>query len=126
MFGTSDVCSNVFGRVKTFFNTLGDEIFDNVNVNVVPYGNLKNIIELFKNKALLYFTCYQGNEHLYALTETSRICKLDPKNLEILKTINVTSYIPEATTTIAHPHVESDGSWLICGMSLSGRRSIIL
>jgi carotenoid cleavage dioxygenase-like enzyme len=55
------------------------------------------------------------------LTETSRICKLDPKNLEILKTINVTSYIPEATTTIAHPHVESDGSWLICGMGLSGK-----
>ena len=56
------------------------------------------------------------------MTETSRICKLDPKNLQILKTINVTSYIPEATTTIAHPHVESDGSWIMCGMNLKYKR----
>ena len=65
-----------------------------VNVNIVPYGN-----------------------ELYALTETNLICKIDPKNLEILKTINVSSYIPTATTTIAHPHVEPDGSWIICGMN---------
>ena len=58
---------------------------------------------------------------MYALTETSRICKLDPKNLQILKTIHVTSYIPEATTTIAHPHVENDGSWIICGMNFKGK-----
>lgn len=40
VFGTSDVCSNVFGRLKTFYNTLEDEKLDNVNVNVVPYGKL--------------------------------------------------------------------------------------
>ena len=46
---------------------------------------------------------------------------MDPKTLDILKTIKVTSYIPEASTTIAHPHVENDGSWIICGMSTSGK-----
>ena len=38
VFGTSDVCSNVFGRLKTFFNKLNDDSLDNVNVNIVPYG----------------------------------------------------------------------------------------
>lgn len=38
VFGTSDVCSNIFGRMKTFFSNLADETLDNVNVNVVPYG----------------------------------------------------------------------------------------
>ena len=55
VFGTSDVCSNVFGRMKTFFNALGDDTLDNVNVNVVPYGNLKNgwINESFEKNAFL-------------------------------------------------------------------------
>jgi len=39
-FGTSDVCSNIFGRIKTFFNADGIGISDNTNVNVVPYGKI--------------------------------------------------------------------------------------
>lgn len=40
-FGTSDLCSNMFGRLKTFFNSHGSDTSDNVNVNVVPYGKLR-------------------------------------------------------------------------------------
>lgn len=93
VFGTSDVCSNIYGRFQAFY--YGSKM-DNTNVNVVPYGN----------------------EHLYALTETNMICKLDPKNLDILKTISVAKYIPSATTTIAHPHVLEDGGWIIMGILL--------
>jgi hypothetical protein len=39
-FGTSDVCSNIFGRIKTFFSADGSGISDNTNVNVVPYGTI--------------------------------------------------------------------------------------
>ena len=37
MFGTADVCSNVFGRLKSLYTP--NRTNDNVNVNVVPYGN---------------------------------------------------------------------------------------
>ena len=56
---------------------------------------------------------------MYALSESNRICRLDPLTLKVLSNINVTKYIPEATTTIAHPHIEEDGSWIIAGMNLS-------
>lgn len=36
VFGTIDVCSNVFERCKSFFKF--PETFDNVNVNIVPFG----------------------------------------------------------------------------------------
>ena len=38
VFGTVDLCSNVFGRLKTVFNF--HETMDNVNVNVVPFGKI--------------------------------------------------------------------------------------
>jgi carotenoid cleavage dioxygenase-like enzyme len=96
-FGTSDLGSNIFERFKTTFNP--PETVDNVNVNVVPFGK----------------------EQLYALTETNYVCRLNPDNLKIINTGNVTDAIPKARTTIAHPHVERDGSWITMGMNPKGK-----
>ena len=38
VFGTVDLCSSVFGRLKTVFNF--HETMDNANVNVVPFGKM--------------------------------------------------------------------------------------
>ena len=98
MFGTSDVCSNVFGRFKTIFKPA--ETNDNVNINVVPFV-----------------------DSLYALGESSSMmCKLDPNDLSVLDTVNVTSILPSVSSTIAHPHIEGDGGWIICGMNLNSRK----
>jgi beta,beta-carotene 9',10'-dioxygenase len=40
VFGTADVCSNLFDRLKCFF--VFPETFDNVNVNIQPFGNKNN------------------------------------------------------------------------------------
>jgi carotenoid cleavage dioxygenase-like enzyme len=37
-FGTEDVCSTLFGRIKSFFYP--PETSDNTNVNIMPYGKL--------------------------------------------------------------------------------------
>jgi carotenoid cleavage dioxygenase-like enzyme len=42
IFGTQDVCSKLFDRVKSFFNGY-PETYDNTNVNVMPYGLLSNL-----------------------------------------------------------------------------------
>ena len=39
VFGTADVCSNVFGRLKSLYTP--NRTSDNVNVNVVPYGIMR-------------------------------------------------------------------------------------
>jgi beta,beta-carotene 9',10'-dioxygenase len=36
VFGTEDVCSNLFGRLKTVFHS--PDYLDNFNVNIMPYG----------------------------------------------------------------------------------------
>ncbi len=63
------------------------ETNDNVNVNLAPYAN----------------------EQLYALTETNRFCRIDPKDLKIINTINIKDHCSTIMTTIAHPHIEKDG-----------------
>lgn len=93
VFGTPDLCSNIFGRLKTVYKF--DSTMDNVNVNVLPFGG----------------------DDLYALTETNYICKLDPTSLNILNTIDISKSIKTTSTTIAHPHIEDDGSWIIAGLS---------
>lgn len=50
VFGTADVCSDIFGRFKTFFKF--PETFDNVNVNVAPFG---------KNPILYYIYIFLNN-----------------------------------------------------------------
>ncbi len=36
VFGTEDLCSSIFGRLKSFFSP--PDTWDNFNVNVLPYG----------------------------------------------------------------------------------------
>ena len=100
-FGTADSDSNIFERFKKFLNP--PETADNVNVNVVPYSK----------------------SHLYALTESNLFCRLNPADLNIINTTNITNHIPTAATTIAHPVVESDGSWITLGMNKKGQYEFI-
>jgi len=94
MFGTADLCSSVFGRFQTIF--VGDIDLDNVNVNIMPYAN----------------------EHLYALTESGSVCRIDPQDLRILETVSIKKHITSMATNIAHPHVEKDGSWIQMGWNM--------
>ena len=88
MFGAVDVGTTLFERIKTLFYPTEDA--DNVNVNVAPF---------------------LGNQ-LYALTESHMICQIDPKDLSIIKTLNIKDYFSSIVMTNAHPHIESDGSWI--------------
>ena len=90
VFGTPDLSSNLFGRLRTMFHF--HETMDNVNVNVVPYGN----------------------DQIYALTESNYVCRVDPHNFNILETIDVKKHIPTASTSTAHPHLDPQG-WIMCG-----------
>lgn len=95
-FGTTDKHSNIFKRFKNFFYPR--ETSDNVNVNILPYAQ----------------------DHLYALTETHLMCKLDPNGLEIKHTVNLMDHMPKVRSTIAHPHIERDGTWITMGMNPRG------
>lgn len=95
VFGTADVCSSLFGRVKSFFAP--PETMDNTNVNIVPFAH----------------------KQLYALTETHYLMRVNPENLDISKRLSVTRMIPTSKTITAHPHVEPDGSWIDMGMNIS-------
>jgi carotenoid cleavage dioxygenase-like enzyme len=99
VFGTADLCSNFFGRFKMVFE-LGDTM-DNVNVNIVPFGN----------------------QQLYALTETNYMCKVNPDSLSVTDTYNVTKFIDTASTTIAHPHADTNGNWITMGMNNKSKRA---
>lgn len=92
-FGSVDLSSNIFGRFKTFFNP--PETADNVNVNVAPFAN----------------------DNLYAMTESHLFCKLDPKDLKIVDTVNISKHLPSLRSTIAHPHIERDGTWITMGLN---------
>ncbi len=87
MFGTSDPCSNLLGRFQAFYYGKTSKM-DNTNVTIIPYG-----------------------KSIYALTETCYMCKFDPEDLKVIKMVNAHKYVPTATTTIAHPHVEEDGGF---------------
>ena len=102
MFGTADPCSRLFDRFKMVFQKNSKAaVFenDNVNVNVVPFGR----------------------DQLYALTETSMVVRLDPNNLNVLSRANLFEYLKPTISTIAHPHVEEDGSWISVGMKPMGK-----
>jgi carotenoid cleavage dioxygenase-like enzyme len=95
-FGTPDLCSTLFGRLKMVYYGSHDGM-DNNNVNIVPFAN----------------------RQLYALTEANYIVRVDPKNLNVLGKFNVTDKIPTSKSTIAHPHVLPDGSWIEMGSNSS-------
>ena len=94
-----DPCSRLFDRFKMIFHSPSREkLFelDNANVNVVPFAN----------------------NQVYALTETSMLVKVNPKNLSVIKTENVYKKMYPTLTSIAHPHVEHDGSWISIGINV--------
>ncbi|CAF0718742.1 unnamed protein product [Brachionus calyciflorus] len=93
VFGTIDVCSNLYERMKLVFQW--PETLDNANINLVPYGN----------------------DRLFALTETNTMYEIDPSNLCIINRIQIDKYLQQATTTFAHPHILEDGSWITMGMN---------
>jgi len=101
MFGTSNPCTTLFGRFKAFFDKNKMTENDNVNVNVVPFGD----------------------DQLYALTESSMFTRLDPSNLDVLNTKNLTKYIKPTFSSIAHPHIDSQGNWISVGMQPKGKIS---
>ena len=77
---------NLFSRADEFLTQ--PEITDNVNVSLVPFG-----------------------DQLYALTESNRFCRIDPKTLNIIDHVNIKDYFPSMVTTLAHPHIEPDGKF---------------
>lgn len=93
-FGTPDRKSNIITRVRDFLKT--PDHIDNTSVHVVPYGD----------------------SQLYALTEVSRMNRIDPYDLKILNTTNMSDYVPDLKMAIAHPHLEKDGGWINCGVSV--------
>ena len=92
-FGVSDEKTSAIKRLVNFFRQ--PETNDNVNVSIVPHSNNK----------------------LYAMSETNRFCEIDPENLDIVNTINIKKYVRSTKTLIAHPHFESDGSWINVGIN---------
>jgi carotenoid cleavage dioxygenase-like enzyme len=100
MFGTPDLCSTIFDRFKAIYKPNETEGNDNVNVNVVPFGN----------------------NQLYALTEERMIVRLDPNDLSVLNSKNIREFLPTGTG-IAHPHVDVDGSWINIGLTM-GKESV--
>jgi carotenoid cleavage dioxygenase-like enzyme len=92
-FGTTKAKENAIKRLITFYKQ--PSTTDNVNINIVPFAN----------------------EQLYALTETNRFCQIDPFSLDIIKTLDIKNYVSSTRTTIAHPHIDSDGSWITVGIN---------
>lgn len=43
--------------------------------------------------------------------------RLDPKNLNIMDTYNVSKYMDSVSATFAHPHITPDGGWITMGRS---------
>ena len=94
VFGTADACSNLFGRLKTAFHKPNSIDMDNVNVSIFPYAK----------------------KDLYALTETGYMCRIDPDTFDVKERLSISDYIKTSKTSIAHPHVLPDGSWINLGM----------
>jgi len=93
-FGTADVKANLFTRVKNFLSS--PDYYDNTNVTVLPFGQ----------------------NQLYALTEVSRMSRLNPSDLSIMNTTNLSTYLPDLKMALAHAHLEKDGGWINCGISV--------
>lgn len=81
-------CWNFIPRLIRFI--LQPETNDNVNINLAPYAH----------------------EQLYAMSETNRFCRIDPATLSVMFTSNIKKYVSTIMTTIAHPHIERDGTFL--------------
>ncbi|PIK44852.1 putative beta,beta-carotene 9',10'-oxygenase [Apostichopus japonicus] len=78
-----DPCKNIFSRFFSYFDL---EPTDNCNVNFMQLG-----------------------EDFYALTESPRVIKIEPDELDTIKQANLSSYMTVHTAT-AHPHYGKDGT----------------
>jgi carotenoid cleavage dioxygenase-like enzyme len=94
MFGTQDVCSTVFGRLKTFFKRKEFSVYDNANVSIVPFGD----------------------SQMYALSETYMAVRIDPQTLEIMNEENLMNFVKPTFSLIGHPHIDCKGNWLSMGL----------
>lgn len=95
--GTPDTSSSIFTRLKHLFTP--SKSSDNTNLNILPYAN----------------------DHLYALSESNYMYRLDPFDLKVIQKVNVTDYLPTIRSTIANPHIEPDGTWYTIGINAKER-----
>ncbi len=56
-----------------------------------------------------------ANKHIYAMTELNRIHRINPDDLSLLNTIDLSNYL-KVKTNIAHPQILKDGSWINVGL----------
>jgi carotenoid cleavage dioxygenase-like enzyme len=95
-FGQPDPSNCGLSRAMRFL--LQPETNDNVNVSIFPFGNTQ----------------------LFALTETNLFCQLNPNDLSIKKTFDIRDKFLFTKTSMAHPQIEPDGSWITIGMNPVG------
>jgi len=98
---TPDPCKSLFGKFMSHFEIPTPEgLTDNCGVNVVSYGDA-----------------------LYAVTESHKIRKIDPKTLETLgEKTNLRKYVAVNMVT-AHPHIDEDGTVYNMGNSIGANGS---
>ncbi|XP_046674847.1 carotenoid isomerooxygenase-like [Homalodisca vitripennis] len=98
-FGTRaipDPCQSIFSRLSTLFSL--QEPTDNANVSVYPF-----------------------KDQLYCFTETTKIHRIDPTNLDTLDLVDVSKHVAVVNHT-AHPHVTQDGTVYNQAMSIQSSR----
>jgi carotenoid cleavage dioxygenase-like enzyme len=84
-----------FDRLKSLVKQ--PAFFNNTNVCIFPYMN-----------------------KLYASTETNIMNQLDPKDMSILKTINIEDHFNGfLRNSLAHSHTLRDGSWINMGWKIN-------
>ena len=93
-FGSVSEKSNIFDRLKSLVKI--PAVFDNTSVCILPYMN-----------------------KLYASTESNKINQLDPKDMSILKTIDIEDHFSGVLkNSLAHSHALRDGSWINMGWKI--------
>ncbi|XP_037074586.1 retinal Mueller cells isomerohydrolase-like [Pollicipes pollicipes] len=97
--GRQDLCRSLFGRLMSIYQDMRGpdrSMSDNCAVNVGYFGS-----------------------HLYAMTETNRIWKLNDDDLAAEKQVDLSKVVSVDMAT-AHPHVTADGTIYNIGSSFSG------
>ncbi|XP_043197396.1 carotenoid isomerooxygenase-like isoform X1 [Amphibalanus amphitrite] len=97
--GRQDLCRSLFGRLMSTFRDLRGRgsATDNCSVNVGYFGT-----------------------ELYAMTETSKIWRLNQEDLGAEKQVDLSKVVAVNQAT-AHPHVDPDGTVYNVGSSFTGR-----
>ncbi len=58
---------------------------------------------------------------MYAMTELSRINRINPDDLSLMNTTDLSDYL-KVRTNIAHPQILKDGSWINMGLHIDKDR----